>query len=479
MRLNLKWMKAGLAMAIAGCAISVHAADVAAQDPAELAKLVEKQNKQIEMLMQRLDQIEKKQAEDTAQVKKVVMETNAALADTNKKVETSDSKLTLGKGIDGLKITGDARVRAEMRSLNAASGAAVTSDRSRFRERFRVGGIWTNKAENWEIGAGLATGTDANGRSGNADWGMDTKGAYDHLSIWLDYAYAKHKWSTDDGTPVSLTLGKQKGAFVTSGLDWKDDLRPEGVTLQYGDAADKEYYGGFATGGAYLLQYLSNGTAINGVTQQSFDQNVYDFHLQGGYKLRLNENDDYLLGALGYETITGAYRNSAAATLFQKSSNPSGSTAALNTGYDYNIADAYLAYRTTVGGVELKPFGHMSYNFGASGNRSQQTGSSTTGDGKLGWALGIEAKKAKWSFGYTYLYVGSDSVFGPLRDSDFGETAGLVDTDVQGHLFKVGYDVTKNFTLGASYYMLDRISPVTAGTANNAKMLQLDAVYKV
>jgi hypothetical protein len=473
-------MKAGLAMAIAGCAISVQAADAAAQDPAKLAELVEKQNKQIEVLMQRLDQLEKKQAEDTAQVKKVVMETNAAVAETNKKVETTDGKLVLGKGIDGLKISGDLRARYEGRNRSFAKGNPVDDgDRSRIRERFRIGGVWTNKTEDWEIGAGLATGNDSNGRSTNADYGTATNGAYDHLNIWLDYAYAKHKWDMD-GTPASLTIGQQKNPFVSTILNSDSDLRPQGLTLQYGDPLDKEYSGAFLTGGVYMVQYLSTGQVIGGDSQSQIGDNVYSLQVQGGYKYK-GEDSDWL-GAVGYQKITNAYRNSTG-NLWKYSQNPNNAFGAgKDTGYGYDILDAYAEYKTTVNGIEIKPYGHIVYNASADGTKPQQKDSSkNTGTENLGWMLGVDARKGRWTFGYAYAYIGSECVFGPLRDSDFGETGGMQDTDMQGHIFRLGYDVSKNFNIGGTYMLMNRINggSVNTGTSpDRASLIQIDAVYK-
>jgi hypothetical protein len=86
---------------------------------AELLKVITEQNKKIEALNQRVQEMEGKQAPapaDASQLKKGLMETNDALAQTNKKIETLDQRLTLGKGIDGLKLTGDLRVRYEQRN---------------------------------------------------------------------------------------------------------------------------------------------------------------------------------------------------------------------------------------------------------------------------------------------------------------------------------------------------------------------------
>jgi len=93
--------------------------------------------------------------------------------------------------------------------------------------------------------------------------------------------------------------------------------------------------------------------------------------------------------------------------------------------------------------------------------------------------LGVDAKKGKWTAGYGYAYIGADSVFGPLRDSDFGETGGMQDTNLMGHLIKVGYDVTKNCNIGGTLMLMDAISnPNKNAKAGSASLLQLDLVYK-
>ena len=54
------------------------------------------------------------------------------------------------KAIDRLTIKGDLRVRYESRHLDMVNGGS--KDQDRFRTRFRLGGIWKNKTENWELG---------------------------------------------------------------------------------------------------------------------------------------------------------------------------------------------------------------------------------------------------------------------------------------------------------------------------------------
>ncbi len=462
-------------------------------DLAALAKLVEQQSRQLEAQQKQIQELARKLeqaaagAGETQQLKKQLQETNVALAETNSRV---DNKFQLGKGIDGLKLTGDLRVRYEARDRSVdqypidsdSTDAKKNSDkdRTRLRERFRLGALWTNKAENWEIGAGIATGngradglTTSDGRGTDGDWGRN--GAFDHMELWLDYAYAKHRWDLY-GTPTSLTIGQQKSPFLSTLLTWDPDLRPQGVSLQYGDPQAKEYTGLFFTGGAYQLYYLSDGTVIAGDEQDSLDDNVFWFAAQAGYKTA-----DWLAFA-GYQKVTDAYRNVGAAR-YGASQVPNTAEGGIDTDYGYDILEAYGEYKLKLGEVEVKPYAHIAYNVSADGPTSQakNAGETTPDTENFGWMLGADVKRGPWSFGYGYAYVGADAVFGPLRDNTFGETAGLTDTDLQGHVLRVGYDVTRNVNIGAAYYLLNRInggSSETVNDADKAQLLQIEATYK-
>jgi len=459
------------------------AQEAAPADLAQLKQMLEAQNQQIQALMNKVKDLEGKQAD----IKVAMKETNEAVAEQGKKVEKASTILTLGKGIDGLKLTGDLRLRYEARDKtveNNSNQDGSTGDRSRFRDRFRLGGVWTNKAENWEVGAGLATGNDNNGRSTNQDWG--TSNTFAHQSVWLDYAYAKHKWELENGAPLSLSAGQLKdNPQVSTILTWDNDLRPQGAAVAYGDWRKKDYSGPFASLGAFEVAYLSNGQVINGSSQQDeIDENVWWIPAQVGYK-QAGETGTFM-GMVGYQNLSSAYRN-AAAWYGSTSQDPNNAFGGDDTDYSYNIGEAYVEYAMPMGGFEVKPYAHAAYNFGATGDKGQgvkiPADDIESDDGKLGWLLGLDVKRAKWTASYNYCYVGANSVFGPMRDSDFGETAGLTDTDIQGHVLRLGYNLTANCNVGVSYMLLNRINGgsenIGASTqADQAQLVQLDLNYK-
>lgn len=487
--MNRLWLTGLVALAVVPLtALAEDSVDLAA-----LAKLVEQQGRQLEAQQQQIQELAKKleqavaSAGETQQLKKQLEETNVALAATNSRV---DSKFQLGTGIDGLKLNGDLRVRFETRNRqvdnydidpNSTDPKKNTDkDRTRLRERFRLGAIWINKAENWEVGAGVAAGngradglTTADGRGTDADWGRN--GAFDHLELWLDYAYAKHRWNPY-GVPISLTIGQQKSPFVSTLLTWDPDLRPQGLSLQYGDPQAKDYTGLFFTVGAYQLYYLSDGTVMAGDKQNNLEDNVFWYAAQAGYKTA-----DWL-AFVGYQKVTDAYRNVAAAN-YGASQVPNTAFGGVDTGYGYDIVELYGEYKFKLGDVEARPYAHLAYNASADGSKSQakNAGDTTPDTENLGWMLGADFKRGPWSVGYGYAYVGADAVFGPLRDNTFGDTAGLTDTDLQGHVIRASYDLTKNINIGAAYYLLNRINGGSTKAVNDAdktQLLQVEASYK-
>jgi hypothetical protein len=202
---------------------------------------------------------------------------------------------------------------------------------------------------------------------------------------------------------------------------------------------------------------------------------VFWLATQAGYKTK-----DWLAAA-GYQKVTDAYRNVASG--YGASQVPNTAEGGFDTDYGYDIVDLYAEYKLKVAEVEIRPYGHAAYNFSADGPRSQapNAGATTPDTENLGWLLGADLKRGKWSVGYGYAYVGADAVFGPLRDNTFGDTLGLTDTDLQGHLPRAGYDLTKGLNLSAAYYVGQRInggSTKTANEADKAQMLQLEATYK-
>lgn len=356
----------------------------------------------------------------------------------DEKVETriadgKGSKLSLKNDlIDQLEIKGDLRVRYERRDRDNPEDNYDALNR--WRTRFRLGGVWKNKTESWEAGAGLATGG-SSATSTNDTWGEESE--FETGDIRLDYAYAKHKLDA-----FSFTLGQQVNPFESTWLYWDGDVRPTGFTAKY-----QHDTGVFATLGVYGVRFYKAGedTAMLYAGQVGYDNKIGDVEL---------------LVAAGYQHYDGVFS----------------SANAPNPDYDFQLGDFYASATIPVGVAKLTPYGQIWCNFGADGaaGLGQRGGDLKPGDEDLGWVLGLDAKIMKmFKLGYAYAVVEADSIFGGLKDADFG--TGLSDTDVKGHKISAFYDVTKNISTGVTAFFYEAAE---RDNQRDVDLYQFDVNYK-
>lgn len=349
------------------------------------------------------------------------------------------------KFIDQLTLKGDLRARYEIRDRDFKEGQGSDISRDRWRTRFRVGGIWDNKAEDWQVGAGLASGSD-DPTSTNDTW-SEAK-PFETGDIRLDYAYAKHKWND-----FAFTLGQHENPFKSSWVFWDGDVRLAGLTAQYGA---KE--GLFATVGGYAAKLVNDDNTATLVAGQA------------GYNGKAGAAA-YTLAA-GYHTYSKSLINEGAAAFFLDKVD--------EDKYELNIGDLYGKVSFPAGPVKLSLYGQIWQNFGADGNIGQsQAGSSFTQkpeDADLGWVFGADAKYGAFKLGYAYSVVEADSLFGFLSDSDFGD--GLSRTNKKGHRVQAGYAITKNWSADVTWLSFERDEDYATAKEDQVDIYQFDVSYK-
>lgn len=358
--------------------------------------------------------------------------------------------LALRKGIEGLNLTGDLRLRYEGINRDQEVGDDVRV-KSRFRHRVRLGGVWKNKSEDWEIGLGLEAGS-SDGTSANQSWNKNS--TWESGSIYLDYAYAKHSFG-DSG--LSLTLGQQKNPWVCSMLTYDGDLRPTGATLAY----EQDVL--FANIGAYNIRGDNSG----GGGDQSL-ANMYGG--QFGVKLKGDKLEGLLAAGFHYyDSETGEYMLNGA------------------DDYNYQIGSLYGELGGKVGEVSLKALGEFAMNFGADkdfsqgairGRASADPDEYNAEDNDMAWLLGFQAKYGKFTAKYSYAYIEGDSVPWFMSDSDFGSALipkGSV--NVKGHVIGLSYNLTKNLSLGGTVMLTELIEPAD-GNDDDGTLYQIDLSYK-
>ncbi|MDG4476196.1 putative porin [Thiovibrio frasassiensis] len=348
--------------------------------------------------------------------------------------------------IDQLTLKGDLRVRYEKRDKDYKDGQGSDASRDRWRTRFRLGGIWDNKAENWQVGAGLATGSD-DPTSTNDTW-SESK-TFETGDIRLDYAYAKHKWND-----FAFTLGQAENPYKSSWVFWDGDVRLSGLTAQYGQKD-----GIFATLGGYGAKLVNDDNTATLVAGQA------------GYKGKVG-SAKYTLAA-GYQTYSKSLINegNAAFELDRVDEDK----------YELNIGDLYGDVSFPVGDVKLKLYGQIWQNFGADGEIGESQAEDFTkkpGDADMGWVFGADAKYNSFKLGYAYSVVEADSLFGYLSDSDFGDGLNASKTNKKGHRVQLGYDISKNWGTSLTWLSFEPNEESVNYTVDQVDIYQFDVSYK-
>jgi hypothetical protein len=396
-----------------------------------------------EEILKRLDSLQKtvaSQQELINDLRKQVDQNKVMVENVNSEAQPSSIALA-NKAIDQLKIKGDLRVRFETRNVEHDGG---DENRDRFRTRFRVGGVWKNKAENWEVGAGLATGG-TSATSTNDTWSESSP--FETGDIRLDYAYGKHKWND-----FTFTAGQHKNPWKRSWIIFDSDIRFAGFTGNY--TSD---IGFFVTAGAYGAKYYkASGDDYNTAM-------LYAGQLGYGGKVG---DVKYTLTA-GYHTYDSSFISDEYENGDLENVDPDK--------YELNIADIYGDLKFKLGKTKMKVYGNYWTNLDPDGEVGQgQLGGNIDPENEdIGYVLGLEAKIKKFKFQYAYAHVEADSLYGPLKDADFG--TGINDTDVEGHKIGVSYSFTKNVSTSFTGMMYE---PIEKDDEPDANLYQFDLKYK-
>lgn len=328
-------------------------------------------------------------------------------------------------------IKGDFRYRFESIDLEGVE------PRERSRVRARVA-MTSAVSEDLEVGFGLTTGGD-NPVSGNQTLG----GGGTDKSISLDKAY--FKWRAFDGGYVQA--GKFSNPLYTpqkSGLLWDGDWRPEGISVgwssdalfinalgNYLESDSKKSNSAFSWGIQAGTQIAFGGAKLTGSV------GYFDFPTQG--------NEPYYRD--------GFYGNSSLGGVYQ---------------YDYRMVEL---------GADLGlNFADLPFNLYVNYVQNQDADAYDTG-----WLAGVKLGKASakgtWELGYQYQELEADAVLGLLTDSNFAAGG----TDGKGHRFTGAYAISKQWSLGATLYVNNKVGQraLTAeGGSTSYDRISLDTKFK-
>ncbi|MFO3722386.1 putative porin [Pseudomonas sp. HLMP] len=304
-------------------------------------------------------------------------------------------------------IKGDVRLRYEDVNVDNPNSRSNNQDRERVRARV---GFYSEINPQVDAGVRVATGSSSDARSTN----QSLDNYFDKKSLWVDLAYLD--WHPTALPGLHLIGGKMNQPWVSMGdIIWDSDINPEGIAVTY-----KTDLGGaelFASAGHYNLKDNVDGDGVQ------FKHDAQLYHGQLGTHFGLADTVKVTVGGSIY-----GYDNDKSSTALQNFG---------NTTNEFNLVEGFGQLDFTGFAIPLSAYGQFVKNT-----------DSTDGADKA-WLAGLKTKVGSWSLDYNYRDVQRNAVVSLFTDSDFG--AGF--TGSRGHKFKVGYEIDKNFSLGAAYLM--------------------------
>jgi hypothetical protein len=338
---------------------------------------------------------------------------------------------------DKVKLKGDFRYRHETIKVEDRDA------RNRQRIRARIG-IEAQANDNVKLGFQLAGGSDdpvsTNETLTN---GFSTK------DIRLDLAYFEMSSKRVPG--LKFSGGKIKNPYYKPGgsdLIWDGDLNPEGGSLQYSAGGDSVRL--FTNLGGYWVH------------ERSSDDDSGLLGMQGGVEFSFPEKRGSFTAGVSYFNYTDI---AGRPTIFDDEDS-FGNSVDENGRYlfDYDLLELFGAVKINAGSVPLEVFMDYVKNVAGGGIVDDEA-----------WMAGASIGKVKdprsWQIRYNYRHLESDAVLGIFTDSDFigGGTNG------KGHKLGFDYQLTKNFTAGATYF-INKLG--MSSDADDYHRLQLDMVFK-
>ena len=331
-------------------------------------------------------------------------------------------------------VKGDVRVRYE-----DVNGDGAASDQDRARVRARVG-FYSEINPQVDAGVRIATGSSDDRRSTN----QSLDNYFNKKSLWLDQAYLD--WHPTNIKNLHLIAGKMNQPWVNEGdIIWDSDINPEGLAATYKlpvGSGDTELFG---SAGYYILKDNVDGEGM----EFKHDLNMYAGQL--GARFAPFDGTKVTLGGSIY-SFDGDDSPAARAALAVNG----------NTSTQFRLYEGFGQVDLSNLPVPVSAYGQYVVNDRAAT------------DGDTAWLLGVKTKLGKFGLDYNYRDVQRDAVIGAFTDSDFANGY----TGSRGHKFKVGYEIDKNFSVGAAYLMAT--SDTAAKDRNGADIdtLQVDLEAK-
>ncbi|MVV49661.1 hypothetical protein EJA72_15660 [Pseudomonas sp. PB120] len=373
-------------------------------------------------------------------------ETNEQIAATSKKTDTLsafDQKLAWAAKTQ---FKGDVRFREETVHND---GVPNSKDQDRQRIRARLG-AYSEINPQVDTGIRIATGSNDDARSTN----QDLNNYFDKKSIWLDQGYVDYH--PDAIKNLHIIGGKMNQPWVSMGdIIWDSDINPEGlaVTYKYPLNGSAELFG---SAGHYTLKDNVDGEGV----QFKHDLRLYAGQLGGRFAL----TDSLKLTVGGSIYSYDNDKNSACPTTGTVTAPCALAVNGNSPNETFKLYEGFGQLDIANLPVPLSLYGQYVNNTDASNDQD------------TGWLTGVKTKVYGFGIDYNYRDVQRNAVVGAFTDSDFANGF----TGSRGSKLKVSYELDKNFTLGATYFMAnsDQTNASIRKTDSDINTLQLDAEAK-
>jgi hypothetical protein len=397
---------------------------------------IQELREQLAIVSQRLEEL----AAENEQLRRAQSDSETAIAE----VQAAAVPAATESWTDRVALDGDFRYRYERIDAEGSD----TRRRNRIRARAN---IRAELADDLEVGFGIATGGD-DPVSTNQTLG----GGGSSKDVSLNLAYAD--WEAMDG--LHVIGGKFKNPLYRAGkqaLMWDGDWTPEGFAFTW----ERDWYFVNAIG-TYLESDSRRGNdAFSWGAQFGATGEFAGAKITGGvayYSIPTEGKST----TFGDPSDPGDYFGN---TAVQADGQPCGTVAdsACVYLYDYLLTQLFAEAAFDLGGWPAAVFFDFVNNSDASENDTGWT---------LGARLGQAKDRGQYQFSYYYADKEADALLGLLTDSDFAGGG----TDNNGHFFKFDYGVSKNWTIGAQYFINE--TGVSSGDKRDYNRLMLDAQWK-
>jgi hypothetical protein len=315
-------------------------------------------------------------------------------------------------------LQGDVRVRYENIHIeDEPDNGGRDKDRQRIRARL---GAYTEINPEVDTGIRIASGSSNDARSTN----QSLEDYFSKKDLWLDLAYIDYHPEAVAG--LHVIGGKMKQPWEAVGdIVWDGDINPEGAAVTYStDLGGAELFG---SAGYFVLDDAVDGEGVE------FKHDARLYSGQVGTRIAATDYIKLMLGGSIY-----AYDNDEDASALVSSFLMANG----NTTDEFRLYEAFAQVDFTGLPLPLSLYGQYVKNGAARGVDEDQD---------QAWLVGFVTKLVGVKLDYNYRDVQRNGVVGGFTDSDFA--AGYVGS--RGHKLKAKYDLSKNFSVGATYFMAD------------------------